>query len=198
MRSRILVAVLGLLVAAGAALAQQPARPPMHPMMMMKRAPMLFSRLKLTDQQKAEVQKIRLNMMQKQIDVRANIAHARIDYEELASAANPDQNALSAKLADIAKLQGQLRTNKLDGWFAINKILTPEQQKLWKKVLEHPMMFRHNRGERMWRGRMRNGDMIMKRMEIMRNGQGMQGSRNTWGRQNMWNRQSWSSPDSGK
>ncbi len=197
MKSKILVAVLGLLVAAGAALAQQPARARMHPMTM-KRTPMLLAQLKLTDQQKAEVQKIRLNIMQKQIDVRANIAHARIDYEELASAANPDQKAISSKLEDIAKLQGQLRTNMLDGWFAINKILTPEQQKTWKKVLERPMMFRHDRGARMWRGRMGNGGMMMNRMQIMRNGQGMQGNMNTWGRQNMWNRQAWPSPDTGK
>lgn len=197
MKSKMFVAILGVLVAAGAALAQQPARARMHPMMM-KRGTMFFNQLKLTDQQKAEAQKIKLNIMQKQIDVRANIAHARIDYQELASAADPDQKALSAKLEDIAKLKGQLRTNMLDGWFAINKILTPEQQKTWKKVLEHPMMFRHNRGAGIWGDRMGNGRMMMNRIEIMRNGPGMHGNWNTWGRQNMWNRQARPSPDTGK
>ncbi|MCL4539802.1 MAG: Spy/CpxP family protein refolding chaperone [Bacteroidetes bacterium] len=196
MRSKLIVAVLGLLFAAGAAVAQ-PEPPRMHQMPMMH-VPMLFARLKLTDQQKAEMQKIRLNLMQKQIDIRASIAHARLDYAELASATNPDQNALAAKIQDIAKLQGELRSNRLEGWFEVNTILTPEQQKIWKDVLQHPMMFRHNRMSGAWQGRMGRGGMMMNRMEMMRNGGGMGRNMNMWGRSNMMNRQNWQSPDSGK
>jgi Spy/CpxP family protein refolding chaperone len=196
MRSKLIIATIGLMFAAGAAVAQpQPAR--MQRMQMMH-APMLFAKMKLTDQQKAEMQKIRLNLKQKQIDIRASIAHDRVDYAELASAANPDQNALAAKLQDIAKLQGQLRSNRLNGWFEVNKLLTPDQQKIWRKVLQHPMMFMHNGMSRACQGRMGRGEMMMKRMEMMRNGGGMGGNMNTWGRPNMMNRQNWQSPDSGK
>jgi len=94
--------------------------------------------LKLTDEQKKDIQKIKLDLMQKQIDIRAKIAHARLDYEQLASADSPDEEALAAKMDEISKLQTQLKKNMLDGWFAVNKILTPDQQKIWKRVLEHP------------------------------------------------------------
>ena len=96
--------------------------------------------LKLTDQEKTDIQKTKFDLMQKQIDLRAKIAHDRLDYEQLASADSPDEDAIAAKMDDIAKLQSQLKKNLLDGWFAVNKILTPDQQKIWKKVLQHPRM----------------------------------------------------------
>jgi len=100
--------------------------------------------LKLSDEQKKDIQKIKYDLMQKQIDLRAKIAHARLDYGQLSSAESPDENAISSKIDEIARLQVQLKKNLLDGWFAVNKILTPEQQALWKKVLQHPGMARRH------------------------------------------------------
>ncbi len=96
--------------------------------------------LKLTDEQKKDIQKIKFDLMQKQIDVRSKIAHARLDYEQLTSADSPDEDAITSKIDEIAKLQVQLKKNLVSGWFAVNKILTPDQQKIWKRVLQHPRM----------------------------------------------------------
>ena len=106
-------------------------------------------------------------MKQKQIDLRAKIAHARLDYGQLTSANSPDEDAIAGKIDEISKLQLQLKKNLLDTWFAVDKILTPDQQKIWKKVLQHPMMARRNMMIRMHsNGRMGNG-MMQRRMPGM-------------------------------
>ncbi len=138
MRSKILVITLGLLMAGGAALAQTPSP---RGAMWMDHHPGLLAQLKLTDQQKTQVRDIWFNLQQKQIDVKAQLQHAQLDYHELAVAATPDRKALAAKIQDMANLRSQMQQNKLDAWFSVNKLLTAEQQKVWQKVLEHPMMF---------------------------------------------------------
>jgi len=138
MKTTLMTIMLGLLVVAGSAMAQTD-QPKAQPMPRWKNA-RGANALKLTDQEKKDIQKIKYDLMQKQIDLRAKIAHARLDYTQLASADSPDEDAIVAKIDEIAKLQTQVKKNLLDGWFAVNKILTPDQQKIWKKVLEHPRM----------------------------------------------------------
>lgn len=178
MRTKMLTIALSLLVAGGAALAQQPGR---RATMNWSRHPMLFAQLKLTDQQKSEAKKVWFDLAQKQIDARAKLQHARLDYHELASAQKPDQKALNSKIQEMADLRAQLAQNKLDAWFSVNKLLTPEQQKVWQKVLEHPMMFQHSgrmngrghfNGMMMRRGGMMNGPSMMQRSGSWRGGMG--------------------------
>jgi Spy/CpxP family protein refolding chaperone len=162
MRTKLLIAMLGCLITGGVALGQPAA--PQHRMNMMHNRAM-FPGLKLTDQQKADAKKVWFGLQEKQIDVRAQLQHARLDYEQLASAADPDQKALSSKVQEVANLKAQLQQNKLDAWFAVNKFLTTDQQKVWKRVLEHPMMF--ERRARM--NKMGNkGCMMMEKMGMMR------------------------------
>lgn len=163
MKRELIIAVTAFLLAAGGALAQTD-KPTSRP------APMWRSQkgtpeLKLTDEQKKDVQKIKFDLMQKQIDLRSKLAHARLEYQQLTSGDSPDQAAIAAKIDEIATLQSQMKKNLLGGWFAINKILTPEQQKIWKKVLEHPrraasrMMIRMRMNARPFGGQ--NGGMMM-------------------------------------
>lgn len=168
MRTKLMIVALGLMVAGGVALAQPAA--PQGPMGM-ARHERLFYGLKLTDQQKTDAHKIWFDLRQKQIDVRAKMQHARLDYEALASADKPDQKAIASKLQEMGDLRVQLQQNKLESWFAVNKILTPEQQKIWKRVLQHPMMAQHSfrAGMREKVGRMMN------RMNMMDHGCMMQG-----------------------
>lgn len=142
MRTKLIAMAVVFIVAASSAVAQQPQaqRQVQKRPMQMWRSQALPGKLKLTDQQKADIQKIRLDQMEKRIDIRAQMQHARVDYEKLAAADNPDRDALTATLDQIAKLRGELQKNFLDGWFAVNKILTPDQQKIWKKILEDPRM----------------------------------------------------------
>ncbi len=193
MRTKLLVVAMSLLVAGGTVLAQPAAR---RGAMNWNRHPMLFAQLKLTDQQKAQAKQVWFDLAQKQIDVRAKLQHSRLDYRELASAQKPDQKALNARIQDMANLQAQLKQNKLDAWFSINKILTPEQQKVWQKVLEHPMMFDRRGG--MNRGGQCDGTMMGRRGMMGNRGMMMhrQGSWQTPRGQMMWQKQA--APDSNK
>ncbi len=168
MRTRILVIVIGLMMASGSAFAQPAAR---HGQMWMGHHAPFLAALKLTDKQKTEVRNVWFNLMQQQIDVRANLEHARLDFHEQASAATPDQNALNADIKKMADLKAQLQQNKLNAWFEVNKLLTPDQQKVWQKALEHPMFFQARAkmmlGERFGGGMQRKG-MMMGRPDMMR------------------------------
>lgn len=191
MRAKLLAIAMGLMVAGGAAMAQ-PASQRAH--MNWTRHPMLFAQLKLTDQQKVEAKKVWFDLAQKQIDVRAKLQHARLDYHELAFVQKPDQKALNSKIQQIADLRAQLAQNKLDAWFSINKLLTPEQQKTWRKALERPMMFRHGmqmNGMRRFHGMMMNRERTM-------NGPWMMQHNGSWrgGTGPMMRQRSQSQPDS--
>jgi Spy/CpxP family protein refolding chaperone len=140
MKTKLIMAALSLFLVVASAPAQTE-QPQSRPMSKWKNGKET-SGLKLTDQQKKDAQKIKFDLMQKQIDLRAKIAHARLDYQQLTSADSPDESAIAEKIDDIAKLKVESKKNMLDSWFAVNKILTPDQQKIWKKVLQHPRMAR--------------------------------------------------------
>ena len=93
----------------------------------------IFDMLKLTDDQEKDLMKLRFDMQKKQTDARAKVQTAQIELKELFTADNPDRAAIEKKTKEIADLKTKLQLNRLDHWFAVNKILKPEQQKIWKK-----------------------------------------------------------------
>ena len=103
MRTKLITSALCIMVAVGGAFAQssKPTREMNHG----KNTGMMRNKLKLTDEQKASIQKIKFDLMQKQIDIRAKIAHARLDYEQLTSADAPNEDAITSNIDDISKLQ---------------------------------------------------------------------------------------------
>ena len=100
-------------------------RMPMHGRMM--------EALNLTDQQKVQMEKLRTELEKKQVTVQGKIAVLRVELKELFQAENPDRNAIEKKMKEVSDLQHQLKVNGLDHLFAVKGILTPEQQKEWKK-----------------------------------------------------------------
>jgi len=123
----------------------------------------IMGELKLTDQQKKEIDKIHSDAMKEQIDRFSQIAKARVELQDLMKADNPSQSALEKKISDIGALRNQAQSKRLSVWFSINKLLTPEQQKVWKRTLEH-------RAQMGMRGRMgRIGRMGMMRGGFQRN-----------------------------
>jgi Spy/CpxP family protein refolding chaperone len=91
--------------------------------------------LKLTEEQKKDVDKIRLAMEKQQIAQKAKNETARLDLQQLFKEDNPNKPAIEKKLNEVANLEVQMRMIKVDSWFAVNKLLTLEQQKTWKKAL---------------------------------------------------------------
>jgi len=91
-------------------------------------------KLRLTDDQRKSIGTIRFELRKKTVDQQARIKTARLECVELFKAAEPNQSAIQKKVAEISQLQSQQRLLVIDHWFAVNKLLIPDQQMVWKKV----------------------------------------------------------------
>ncbi len=118
----------------------------MHEGMPMRPIMKLMEELKLTDDQKKEVQKLHFELQKQMITQMAKIGGARVDLQQLLKADNPDRAAIEKKITEITQLAGQTGTMMLGQWFAVNKLLNPEQQKTWKKALDFGGMMRGGMG----------------------------------------------------
>jgi Spy/CpxP family protein refolding chaperone len=117
----------------------------------------MMEMLKLTDQQKGQMEKLRTDLQKKQVTVQGKIAVLRIELKELFQAENPDRAAIEKKMKEVSDLQHQEKLNGLDHLFAVKAILTPEQAKMWKEHMlrmgEEGMGMGMMRGPKMGRGR---------------------------------------------
>ena len=120
--------------------------------------------LKLTDEQKKEVEKLHTDLAKQQVTQGAKMATARIEMRELLRADNPDKSAIEKKMNEISQLGVQMHMQRLNQWFAVNKLLNADQQKVWKHALENA-----GAGRGMERGQMmRRAPMMNRRhMEMM-------------------------------
>jgi Spy/CpxP family protein refolding chaperone len=96
-----------------------------------------MAKLNLTDEQKKDVEKIHFDAEKQTIAQKAKVETAHVELQQLLKADAPDKSAIEKKISDIANLKVQMHMIKINSWFAINKLLTPDQQKTWKKVLEN-------------------------------------------------------------
>ncbi len=120
----------------------------------------ILKKLNLTAEQKKDANRIKVDLDKQLITQKAKVETARLELREICMAESPDKSDIEKKIGDIANLEAQAHMIRVDSWFAINTILTPEQQKIWKKVLvegpvmKHKMMNRDdhkkmmNKGER--------------------------------------------------
>ena len=97
--------------------------------------------LKLTDEQKKEVDKLRFEFQKQMIAQGAKLATMWVEYRQLLSADVPDKAMLEKKFSEMTDGAGQLHSLLLTHWFSVNKLLNADQQKVWKKALESPMSF---------------------------------------------------------
>ncbi|MEK6650076.1 MAG: periplasmic heavy metal sensor [Bacteroidota bacterium] len=105
----------------------------------------MLDRLVLTDQQKPEFERLQADHMKKMIDQIAKVATTGVDLRTLLREEAPQKAAIEKKMKEIADLRTQVQLARLEHWFAVQKILTPEQQKVWKSALEQPGS-RHHMG----------------------------------------------------
>jgi uncharacterized membrane protein len=124
----------------------------------------LLGRLKLTDQQKKQIEQIRFEMQKQLVGVRAKMQTARLELRHLLAADTPDKAAIEAKMGEISQIALQVHSIRLNHWFEVNKLLNPDQQKVWKGLLKHPLRER----VRAWiRGRFKNGGCARMRGPMM-------------------------------
>lgn len=101
----------------------------------------IVKELKLTEQQQKDFQKIKTDMMKSMIEQGSKLATARIDLQQMFNADNPDKSAIDKKVDEMGDQVAQLGKMMVANWFAVNKMLNADQQKVWKKALNiGPMM----------------------------------------------------------
>jgi len=103
----------------------------------------ILKKLNLTAEQKKDADRIKVDLDKQLITQKAKIETARLELREICMADSPDKSDIEKKISDIADLEAQAHMIRVDSWFAINTILTPEQQKVWKKVLVEGPAMRH-------------------------------------------------------
>lgn len=142
--------------------------------------------LKLTDQQQAQMDKMRIEMKKQQVTLQGKIRLLRVEMQELMLAENPDKNAIQKKMKEVSDLQLQEKEAFVDHLFAVKGILTADQQKIWKQhmrqagkgLLEGRIMQRHGAMKDCSCGMMQRQermhdrqDRMMQRQERMRDRQ---------------------------
>jgi Spy/CpxP family protein refolding chaperone len=127
----------------GFSIAQEhPQRPPMEKAMGHMGKPNIFAKLNLTDEQKSQLKDLRFETTRREIDLRSKLALSKLELGRLVSSDDPDKDAIQKKMNDVAANKTAVDVNKLNGWFEANKLLTPEQQKIWREVLRTKVMER--------------------------------------------------------
>lgn len=127
----LLKSIIGTLVVFAVAYSQGDEKPNAMPE---NRGP--FAKLNLTDAQKKDIEKLNTDFAKQRVEHQAKIKTATIDLRQLMRADAPDRAAIEKKINEISDLQAQNRIKGVDHWFAVNKLLTPDQQKVWKTMLD--------------------------------------------------------------
>jgi Spy/CpxP family protein refolding chaperone len=94
-----------------------------------------LKKLNLTDDQKTQLKKVHFDVEKRAIELKSKVELSRLELRNLLMADAPDQSALKKKIEEVAQNESALHVNKLNGWFEANKLMTPEQQKIWLGVL---------------------------------------------------------------
>ncbi len=136
----------------------QPAAAPEKADRPMQRHQRMMSMLNLTEQQRDQVEKLRIDQQKAATDTHAKIRIARLELRELFLADKLDRGAIEKKVDAISDLQRKAKSQMVDHLFAVYGVLTPEQQKIWKDHMgamgmgEGPRWRMHQRGHGMGRG----------------------------------------------
>jgi Spy/CpxP family protein refolding chaperone len=96
-----------------------------------------MEKLDLTADQQKQFDKLRTDMQKKQIELRSKVQTLRLDMKDLFNEDSPDKLKIESTMNGVNKLQSEMKLTHLDFWFEVNKILKPDQQKIWK---EHRLM----------------------------------------------------------
>lgn len=92
--------------------------------------------LGLTDQQTDQLRKIMVEAQKSTLKMRADMAVRGIELRELLRADKPDRDTVMKKVQEISNLRGEMMKQHIDGLLAAKAVLTPEQQKKFRTLME--------------------------------------------------------------
>lgn len=93
--------------------------------------PNVIEKLKLTDEQRKQMDAILLNHREKLIDMRAAVEKAELELEPLVGADQPNESQILAQIDKVAQTRAELEKANARFLLAIRAKLTPEQ---WKEL----------------------------------------------------------------
>ena len=103
--------------------------PPERPLRMMLQG--RFQEISLTDQQREELDKLRLEHQKEMVKLRADLQVLQLDLETLLDAKEPDKTKVYALIDKINNLRNEMTKKRIDFSLKRRTILTPEQ---WEKL----------------------------------------------------------------
>ncbi|MBN2370993.1 MAG: Spy/CpxP family protein refolding chaperone [Vicinamibacteria bacterium] len=84
--------------------------------------------LKLTADQRARIDTMRIDHRKAEIRRQADLRVARIELQELLAAAEIDEKAVRTRIRQVADLQTAAFEARMENRLAVSKVLTPEQR----------------------------------------------------------------------
>lgn len=115
----------------------------------------LMKKLNLTDQQKAKIADLRISFQKSMVDLRADLKKNKLDLQELKVKSDFNRDDVIAAVEKINKSRDAISLAVANHLLDVYQILTPEQQKTWKK--EAPLLKGMRQGmKRMMHNRMMN------------------------------------------
>ena len=118
--------------------------------------PRVIEKLKLTDDQRKQFDKILLDHRENLIDLRASLEKAELGLQPLMQDDNPNEGAILSQIDKVAQARAELEKANARYLLALRSKLTPDQ---WKQVQE----FRRDHGP-MMRERFRDGMRMHRQM----------------------------------
>jgi Spy/CpxP family protein refolding chaperone len=101
--------------------------------------PKIAEQLKLTDEQRKEMDAILLEHRESLVDMRGAVEKAELEMEPLMSADQPNETAVLAQIDKIAAARAELEKANARFLLAIRAKLTPDQWKQVQAFGDHPM-----------------------------------------------------------
>ncbi len=99
----------------------------------MGRGQRLRDQLGLSEDQHAQMKQLHFDLEKKQAPLQTKIRLARIAMQEAMLVDKPDRNAIEKNMKVVSDVQLEMKMNRLDHWFKVYALLTPEQRQNWKE-----------------------------------------------------------------
>jgi Spy/CpxP family protein refolding chaperone len=94
------------------------------------------AKINLTDDQAGRLRQIVVNTEKSAIETRAQMAVDGIELREMLRADKPDRDAVMKKVEQISSLRGQMMKDGVQAILEAKTVLTPEQQKQFRELME--------------------------------------------------------------
>lgn len=150
--TQLLSMLLGVILLTGLAFAQGPGNPPVGPERPMfgQKAPM--SRLGLTDQQQAKIEKLRLQFEKEMLPLRDKVKSLNTEYRLMVIDEKASKAQLKAQLDKISALRTTMALKRAEHQRQIRNLLTDEQKLKYDQHYLNPgrkgMMMGHKKPPR--------------------------------------------------